>query len=523
MLHIFEPVLSKGPARRWLTRFARDEGGTITIFALMMFVLMLAAGGIAIDVMRYETQRTQLQYTLDRAVLAAAALNQLEDPETVVLDYFATSGLENYRLDVDVEQGLNYRRVSASAEMDIQAFFMNMFGVRALTSPARGAAEERIMDIEISMVLDISGSMGWNNKIVNMRNAANDFVDTMMLLNTEEEQQVTISVIPYNGRVNAGSIIESVFTLSDEQTESSCTRFDPGDYNTTAINPAVAVERLAHFDRRNYNRNRDFRTPHCQTDDYGAILPWSSDAGDLHGRINSLRANGWTAIDLGMRWAVGLLDPVAQPALSNLITAGVVDADFEGRPYAYDEPEVLKVIILMTDGENTNQYDIIQSRKRGPSEVYRDPNTGNTSTWVGRYNQYYWQRTGRRYDEPDGGANAVPIYWPELWGDYTARRIADRYYYGIGDNSLRNSVRYNSVELYAGRYQADLNLRAICDAANDAGIIIFTIAFEAPQGGRDVMQYCASSEANYYDAAGIEISEAFASIAQSINQLRLIQ
>ncbi len=522
MLHLSDPLSSKGTARRRLSWFARAEEGTITVFALMIFVLMLAAGGIAIDVMRYETQRTQLQYTLDRAVLAAAALNQLEDPETVVLDYFATSGLENYRLDVDVEDGLNYRRVSASVEMDIQTFFMNMFGVNALTSPARGAAEERIMDIEISMVLDISGSMGWNNKIVNMRAAANDFVDTMMLLN-EEEEQVSISIVPYNGRVNAGSLIESVFTLSNEQTESSCTRFAPGDYSTTAIDPNVEIERLANFDRRNYNRDRDFRTPHCQTDDYGAILPWSSDAAALRGRINGLNANGWTAIDLGMRWAVGLLDPAAQPALSELIAAGEVNADFEGRPYSYDEPEVLKVIILMTDGENTNQYDIIQSRKRGPSEVYIDPATGNTSTWVERYGQYYWQRTGRRYSEPDGGDNAVPIYWPELWGDYTARRIANRYYYGIGDNSLRNSVRYNSIERYAGRYQADRNLRAICDAANDAGIIIFTIAFEAPQGGRDVMQYCATTPAHYYDAAGIEISEAFASIAQSINRLRLIQ
>lgn len=522
MLHESELLLPKGLARHWLTRFARDEGGTITIFALMMFVLMLGVGGIAIDVMRYETQRTQLQYTLDRAVLAAAALSQMEDPETVVLDYFATSGLENYRLDVDIEDGLNFRRVSASAEMDIQSYFMNMFGVRALTSPARGAAEERIMDIEISMVLDISGSMGWNNKIRNMRDAANEFVDNMLLLN-EEEEQVAISIIPYNGRVNAGSVIESVFTLSNEQNESSCTRFAPGDYNTTAINPNVAIERLAHFDRQNYNRNRNFRTPHCQTDDYAAILPWSSSAADLHGRINSLNANGWTAIDLGMRWAVGLLDPAAQPALSELITAGEVEAEFEGRPYDYDEPEVLKVVILMTDGENTNQYDIIQSRKRGPSEVYIEPDTGRTSTWVERYGQYYWQRNGRWYSQPDGGDDAVPIYWPELWGDYTARRIADRYYYGIGDNNLRNSVRYNSIERYAGQYQADRNLRAICDAANDAGIIIFTIAFEAPQGGRDVMQYCATTPAHYYDAAGIEISEAFASIAQSINQLRLVQ
>ena len=234
--HGHDMPCSRSKARR-LGAFWRDDSGTVTIFALMMFILMLAAGGIAIDVMRYETQRTQLQYTLDRAVLAAASLSQQEDPEAVVIDYFATSGLENYRLDVDVEEGLNFRRVSASVEMDLQAYFMNMFGVEALTSPARGSAEERVMDIEISMVLDISGSMGWNNKIRNMRDAANEFIDTVLDLNEGATERVSVSIVPYHSQVNAGTTLASVFTLSDEHQQSNCTRFDPSDYNSTGIDP----------------------------------------------------------------------------------------------------------------------------------------------------------------------------------------------------------------------------------------------------------------------------------------------
>lgn len=503
--------------------FCRDERGTVTIFALMMFILMLAAGGIAIDVMRYETQRTQLQYTLDRAVLAAAALNQQEDPEEVVIDYFATSGLQNYRLDVDVEEGLNYRRVSASVEMDLQAYFMNMFGVNAMTSPARGSAEERIMDIEISMVLDISGSMGWNNKIRNMRNAANEFIDTVLGLNSDEEQQVSISVIPYHSQVNAGSTLASVFTLSDEHDESNCTRFDPSDYNNTAIDPDEAIERIAHFDYRYRNSYRTFRTPHCTTSDYAAILPWSNDAEDLHALVNSLNANGNTAIDLGMRWAVGLLDPAAQPALSALIEDGVVHEEFEGRPYSYEEDQVLKIIILMTDGENTSQHDIAQPYKRGPSTVYRDPDSGRTSAYLPNFDLYYWHHNGSYQNHPYGGADAEPIPWPELWATYSARMLAGEYFYYAGDWDYYYDLRYDAVERYAGSNAADTNLRNICDAANNAGIIVFTIAFEAPSRGENVMQYCATTPAHFYDAEGIEISEAFASIAASINQLRLIQ
>lgn len=506
-----------------LGAFCRDENGTVTIFALMMFILMLAAGGIAIDVMRYDTQRSQLQYTLDRAVLAAASLSQQEDPEAVVIDYFATSGLENYRLDVDVEEGLNFRRVTASAEMDIQAYFMNMFGVNALTSPARGSAEERVMDIEISVVLDISGSMGWNNKIRNMRNAANEFVDTVLELNEGETERVSVSIIPYNSQVNAGSTLASVFTLSDEHDRSNCTRFDPSDYNSTGIDPDDPIERIAHFDYRYRNSYTTFRTPHCTTSDYGAILPWSNDADDLHGLINSLNANGNTAIDLGMRWAVGLLDPMAQPALSELIDAGAVNEDFEGRPYSYDEDEVLKIVILMTDGENTSQHDIAQGFKRGPSTLFRDPDSGRTSAYLPNYDLYYWHHNGNLRNSPYGGSDAEPIPWPELWASYSARMLAGEYYYYAGDWDYYYDLRYDAVERYAGANQADANLRNICDAANDTGIVIFTIAFEAPTRGQNVMQHCASTPANYYNAEGIEISEAFASIAASINQLRLIQ
>jgi Flp pilus assembly protein TadG len=182
-------------------RFLSREDGTVTIFGMMMFVLMVGVGGIAIDVMRYETQRAQLQYTLDRAVLAAASLSQTLEPEAVVRDYFETAGLQDYRLRVEVIEGLNFRRVNAIAEMELRSLFMHMFGVRVLTSPAAGAAEERVRNIEVSMVLDISGSMGSSNRMTNLRPAARQFVTDVMGANTNPEgnQLVSVSIVPYNG------------------------------------------------------------------------------------------------------------------------------------------------------------------------------------------------------------------------------------------------------------------------------------------------------------------------------------
>jgi hypothetical protein len=522
---------------RVANRFMRREDGTITTFALMVFILMVAVAGIAIDIMRYETQRVQLQYTLDRSVLAAASVTQPLNPTDVVENYFEISGLQNYRLSVDVEEGLNFRRVEAYAELEVPTLFMHMFGVRVLTSPAEGAAEEVIQNVEVSLVLDISGSMGWGSKMTNMQTAARDFVSEMLLANEDGHGNlVSISIIPYNGMVNLGEPLESVFTLSDEHTESSCVRFTDEQYTRTNVDIGEEIERIAHWDFDDYFQYDDFDSPYCPTDQYGAILPFEHDEDVLHDFIDDLNANGWTAIDLGMKMAVSLIDPSSRDRINDLVDAGLVHPDYEDRPTDYGDPETIKVIVLMTDGENTNQYDIRQPYKSGFSPIFYHADDDRYSVqvasrdddedfWISNGEPDEW--SGYWSDEPYMGDESIALSWPYLWANYTGRYISERYLtipaQQSGDWGLRNQIHSNGDELYAGRTQADNNLRNICDAANDQGILVFAIGFEAPAGGQAVMQYCATSPSQYYDVQGIEISDAFDSIARTINSLRLIQ
>jgi hypothetical protein len=196
------------------------------------------------------------------------------------------------------------------------------------------------------------------------------------------------------------------------------------------------------------------------------------------------------------------------------------------------------VVVLMTDGENTNQYDVRQPYKSGFSPIFYHATDDRYSVHVASRDdsEDYWisigepnEFNGYWSDEPysNGGEESVALSWPYLWASYTGRYIADRYLQvpanQSGDWDLYNRIRSNGDELYAGRTQADNNLRDICDAANAQNILVFAIGFEAPAGGQAVMQYCASSDAHYYDVDGIEISDAFASIARTINSLRLIQ
>ena len=68
--------------------FIRREDGSLIIFSLFLLIMMLMVAGMSVDLMRTETQRSRLQSTLDRAVLAGASLEQTLNSEDVVRDYF---------------------------------------------------------------------------------------------------------------------------------------------------------------------------------------------------------------------------------------------------------------------------------------------------------------------------------------------------------------------------------------------------------------------------------------------------
>ena len=111
------------------------------------YLHVLLVAGIALDLMRFEERRTTLQNTVDRAVLAAADLNQTLEPKAVVKDYFLKAGLTPPKdSDITVDQGAfnEWRTVQASVTEQMPTWFMNMVGVKELTTPADSTAEERI-------------------------------------------------------------------------------------------------------------------------------------------------------------------------------------------------------------------------------------------------------------------------------------------------------------------------------------------------------------------------------------------
>lgn len=459
---------AKTVLRNGTSRFIRDESGTMTIFGVSMFGMMLLVGGIGVDLMHNEMERTRVQAVIDRAVLAAADLDQTLEPAAVVNDYFNKAGMLNYLTSVTVDEGLNYRTVSAQAMTTTRTQFMRLMGVDELNVPAQGQAEERISNVEISVVLDISGSMGRNNKMENLQDAAKAFVDSV--IRDETEDLISISLIPYTAQVNAGFEIFDELDVDHIHDFSYCVDFEIEDFDMAALDFTKTYEQMQHFEAGS-SYSYPIGNPGCPQQDYEEILPFSQSKSILKSRIDDYRARANTSIHLGMKWGVAMLDPSFRPVTQALALDDEIASVFAARPAAYDDPETLKTIILMTDGENVD--------------------TVRIQPWYYAQESHYvhWSR--------------YPLYW----------------YYN-------NYVRRNSSNWYYTKYtsgQADTMLSNICTAAKQEGIVVWSVGFEVTNSSADIMENCASSPSHFFRVEGVEISEAFAAIATQINQLRLTQ
>lgn len=538
---------SKSPRLPGVMRRARmfwsDQSGNMPYLAIVGSLVMMVFSGVGIDMMHAELKRTKVQNTLDRAVLAAANIENAQDPRQVVEDYFAAMGMSDALTDIDVEQSMTAKRVTASAEDTISSDFMSLIGVNTLDAVGLASAEHATANIEISMVLDISGSMRSNSKIVNMRNAAREFVD--ILMPEDSHAMTTISIVPYNATVNLGTTVSEYFTLDDLHTYSNCVTFDQADFDTTVILPSQELTRIAHFDPNSTNENTTvIGSPWCYTGNTGAVMAHSSDADALKAHINLLNARGNTAIDLGMKWGTALLDPAAQPAITDMAGDGLVEPDFAARPAVYSDPETTKYVVVMTDGQNTTQYDLKQHHKYGLSNIWIDER-GNTNPSDDRFSLlvqdysgsdndiYFWHRyenyswSYRNRSTPDGGSNARQMTNAEVFARFGTRALARKMYVQPYYDRFVSYDDYYDIyyayESIANANTADDRLDMICDAAKTQGVVVFAIGFEAPQRGLAAMSNCASSPAHFFDVQGTDLQETFAAIANTITQLRLTQ
>ena len=358
---------SRGKMVPWLSRFRRDEDGAVIAFTLFTLIMFLLMAGIGIDVMRHEMERTRLAAVADAASLAGAAAPNNDAAKEVVRDYFAKAGmadnLEEFGAD-DVQITLNTSKVTVNTSVQVDTYLLKLAGIESMSAAAGATAEKRVPKLEISLVLDVSGSME-GDKLANLKVAAKQFVTT--ILNSADPGDAIISVVPFSfGVTPSDNMFASIDTL-DTNSQSRCIVFQESDFSDTAIVPIPlnpALPRTTYAEQiytSRYDVSGNFNTLNsswrsCYLDSYFRILPYSINETELHTMIDNLEADGNTSGNEGIKWGAALLDPAFQPMVSRLITAGDVNAALTNVPATYNELATQKVIVMMGDGKNTDSY-----------------------------------------------------------------------------------------------------------------------------------------------------------------------
>lgn len=265
--------------RRKVTAFRTDERGSIAIFVLMIFVMMLLVGGIAVDVMRAEMRRVTYQQTFDRAVLAAANVSLPPDqtPITVGQSWYTSAGLEDeFMVDFGTPtftgtSTASSREAKAVGQVRSYNHFMHMLDIPYFNMPVEAAAQQGVSKIEVMMALDITGSMaessGSTTKIAALKQAASNFLTILKYskdtagnytVPKDPNNLISIGMVPYSSSVNIPASLRDQFTVSHLSwwdgvanqgvRKTNCFEIPESTYGTMALSrtSAIPMQAVAH-------------------------------------------------------------------------------------------------------------------------------------------------------------------------------------------------------------------------------------------------------------------------------------
>ena len=325
------------------SRFARDERGTSAVIFGIVIIPVIAIMGLAIDGWRALNTVTMATGAIDAAALAAAkgmneeGLSANEATERA-RDYFNANfklgayGATLSGFAVNSDAGAN--TVTVTADLTVPTTFAGIFNVDSMTMSRSGTATYDSRDLELAMMLDVTGSMD-GDKLRDLQEAAKDAVD-ILISDTPGQRQVRIGLAPYSAAVNAGPYAN---IATDGVSIDGCVFERSGTHAFDDRAPAPG-RFLGAMPNPGRPSNGNYGCPLAE------ILPITDDKTTLRDRIDSYRAGGWTAGHLGIAWSWYLISPT---------WSGVWPG--ESQPVAYGDDDTIKAVILMTDGDFNTSYE----------------------------------------------------------------------------------------------------------------------------------------------------------------------
>jgi len=375
--------------------FVRNDAGNVAMMTSVALLVIVGAIAMALDMSKGINNKSRLADATDAValVLAKSGLDNQSDLERLATNYLT----EHY----PGEAGTYLKILSITKDGDAVTVQMineseNSFGAflgdetEDISVSATAVWSQRALDMVL--VLDTTLSME-GSRLTSLKTAAADMVDVIEGFNNEDFR---ISVVPFSNYVNVGmsnryqswmsvpldsSSTTNVCRMKRDVTSTSNCRTVSGTYDRDGVSTPYSRQQCDHtygpeyeecgpststqkwygcvgsrdepYDTRVDFNGRKF--PGLLNIRCGAeVLPMTSNLTSVRSRISSLNAIGNTYMPAGLMWGWRTLT-----------------SDHPFRHTA--EPKAQKVMVLMTDGDNTRS-------KNGDSHEGGDTADANSKT-----------------------------------------------------------------------------------------------------------------------------------------------
>lgn len=339
-------------------RFVKNKDGNFAIMGAVAFLSLILITGLATDSQHLVNKQQRLQSASDAIALRAYQSGVTSNGE---LQALAQNFLADYYVGAEAS-GLSVasinrveNRVVVTLSHDLSnsgGFFLPRNNpLVSATSEAGNESES----INIALVLDTTESMR-GDRISTLKSASGRLLDQIETLNSDD---VKMSVVPFGQYVNVGTAYSTApwLEVPADQVQNRCvssvvtgTRSCTRDGRTATCNIRVCTQReprtiswngCVGSRTGNLETNPDFdgaRIPGLIVGCGREMQPLTSNIGTIRSKIQSLNTSGETYLPSGLMWGWRTLDqdqPLTEAAASG------------------DSDEVRKVMIFMTDGQNT--------------------------------------------------------------------------------------------------------------------------------------------------------------------------
>jgi Flp pilus assembly protein TadG len=344
-----------------LHRFWRNrEAGVAPMLALAALPLFGFCGA-AIDFSRAASVRTAMQAALDSTALMLSKDAQNLSANDLTLkatNYFKAQFVRPELKNLQITETFNTPQdgsfsLKMTATGVVNTIFTSLVGQSQITLSVNTEVLWGIKKLNIALALDNTGSMSSSSKMTNLKTAAHNLL-TMLQNAATQPGDIEVAIVPFATDVNVGTsnvnaswihwteweAANGTCSNTNYSSKSSCEnngkvwtpkphsawngcvwdRDQNNDVNSTATLPGSPATLF-----------RAHQASNCPT----SMMPLGHDWTALHTKVDAMTPAGNTNVTIGLAWAFQLLSPVA--------------------PFNAPEPspELDKVIVLLTDGENT--------------------------------------------------------------------------------------------------------------------------------------------------------------------------